>query len=639
MSSAVAPTSAGKAIMTPPKSAELGRVRSRRPLRTAVVAMTILAAMAFGVWSVVNVTRKSRAVAETARFTVAPRDFNVVLKEKGELKAAKSTDIICEIEGRTRIISLIPEGTQVKEGDLLIVLASDQIEDKIRQEELKETNLLTTFEAARTELEIQRDKNLSDIRKAELEIELARLALERYEKGDWEQQLKDANIAIEQAKIALQRRQEDFEASKKLREKNYITLTEYEEDSFNYQKAVWDLEKAEKALEVLNTYTHTVELRKRQADLDEAEKEADRVRKNAAAEEIKKLRAVEGAEKELAITRDQLAKLRSQKEKCRITAPTKGFVVYYGGGGGGGAFRMMSGDSQIREGAEVFERQILMQLPDTSSMLAVVRIHEAKTDKLRVGQHVVVEVEGVPGKQFPGTVTKIAAIADTQNRWLNPDLKEYETEITLDPTDVPLKPGVTAHAEVFVEAVEDKLAIPVQSVFSKGGRRFVFREAGREVVPAEVRLGSVGMEWVEVTSGLSAGERILLAATEDHKRLLPEGGPGERGPDMMRAGRPMRNAARPEGGEMNPAGGNGTQPVRIQSGGGMPPGVQMRPVAGDGQVPSSTQVPRPEGERGKGRDAGSTTDPAARQGRQEPDQKKESSTPPSSNPTAGSSGR
>ena len=31
-----------------------------------------------------------------------------------------------------------------------------------------------------------------------------------------------------------------------------------------------------------------------------------------------------------------------------------------------------------------------------------------------------------------GSVTKIAAVADTQNRWLNPDLKEYETEITLD---------------------------------------------------------------------------------------------------------------------------------------------------------------------------------------------------------------
>jgi HlyD family secretion protein len=638
MSSAVAPSAAGKAVLSPPKPAELGRVRSRRPLRTAVVTITILTAMILGAWAVVNFTRKSRAVAETARFTVAPRDFNVVLKEKGELKAAKSTDIICEIEGRTRIISLIPEGTQVKEGDLLIVLASDQIEDKIRQEELKETNLLTTFEAARTELEIQRDKNLSDIRKAELEIELARLALERYEKGDWEQQLKDANIAIEQARIALQRRQEDFEASKKLREKNYITLTEYEEDSFNYQKAVWDLEKAEKSLEVLNTYTHTVELRKRQADLDEAEKEAERVRKNAAAEEIKKLRAVEGAEKELGITRDQLAKLRSQKEKCRITAPTKGFVVYFGGGGGG-AFRMMSGDSQIREGAEVFERQILMQLPDTSSMLAVVRIHEAKTDKLRVGQHVIVEVEGVPGKQFPGTVTKIAAIADTQNRWLNPDLKEYETEITLDPTDVPLKPGVTAHAEVFVEAVEDKLAVPVQSVFSKGGRRFVFKEAGREVVPAEVRLGSVGMEWVEVTSGLSGGERILLAATEDHKRLLPEGGPGERMPDMMRAGRPMRNAARPAGGEAVPSDAEGAKPVMIQSNGGIPPGVQVRPVAGDGQSPSSVQVARPEGERGNRNDGGSAKDPAARPVRENPDQKKEPSTPPQSSPPSGSSGR
>ena len=302
--------------------------------------------------------------------------------------------------------------------------------------------------------------------------------------------MKDHHIAIDQAKIALERRREDFDASKQLREKDFITETEYEEDDFNYKRAQWDLEKAEKALDVLEKYSHVSDLRLKESDLEEAIKEADRVRKTAIAEEAKKQRGAEGTEKELALVREQLAKLRGQKEKCRLTAPTQGFVVYYGGGGGGG--RWMSNDSQIREGAEVYERQILMQLPDTSEMAAVVRIHEAKTDKLKIGQNVLIDVEGVPGKRFPGRVAKIAVVADSQNRWLNPDLKEYETEIAMEKTDVLLKPGVTAHAEIYVESVEDRLAVPVHSVYSKGGKRYVFGVEGNKQLPLEVALGATG---------------------------------------------------------------------------------------------------------------------------------------------------
>ncbi|MEK6674304.1 MAG: hypothetical protein AABZ47_01460 [Planctomycetota bacterium] len=339
--------------------------KSRRAWRW-VVGLVVLAGVAFGVgpWVAPTWFSPVNAAAQADRFTIIPRDFAVVLKEKGELKASKSTDIICEVEGRTRIISLIPEGTAVKEGDLLVTLASDQIEEKTRQEELKESNAITAYESARTELEIQRDRNESDNRKAQLQIELRKLELERYQLGDWERQLKDHHIAIDQAKIALERRREDFDASKQLREKDFITETEYEEDDFNYKRAQWDLEKAEKALDVLEKYSHVSDLRLKESDLEEAIKEADRVRKTAIAEEAKKQRGAEGTEKELALVREQLAKLRGQKEKCRLTAPTQGFVVYYGGGGGGG--RWMSNDSQIREGAEVYERQILMQLPDTS---------------------------------------------------------------------------------------------------------------------------------------------------------------------------------------------------------------------------------------------------------------------------------
>ncbi len=536
-------------------------VQTRGIPRGLLLVVPLFLVIAAAVWATSSWLRTSNELGSIDQFTVTPRSFNVVLTEKGELKAAKQTEIVCAVEGRSTIISLIPEGTAVKEGDLLVELASDAIEDRIQLEELKETNAITAYEAAVTELEIQRDKNESDIRKASLNIELRQLALDKYEKGDWVERSTDAGIAIEQAQINLERRKEDFEAAKALKKRGFITTTEFAEEKFAFTRAEWDLEKAVRAKDVLETYTHVADLRQRQSDLEEARKEYDRVIKNANAEEVKRIRAVEGKKKELDLTQAQLAKLRRQKKGCRITAPTQGFVVYYAGGGGR---HFMSSDNQIREGATVHERQVLMTLPDTSKMLLLVRIHESKTDKLRLGQAVNIRVEGLPGVELTGSVTKIAVVADTQNRWLNPDLKEYETEITLDTNDFPLKPGATAHAQILVETVTDAISVPVQTVYSKGTGRYVFASEKGAVSALPVRLGAIGTEWVEITDGLSGGERILLAYSDEQKRLVPDIA------DPKASGRPNHrarpNSGRPDYASPRPSAGQTGRPANASHG-------------------------------------------------------------------------
>ncbi len=506
-------TPAGRATRTlAPRLPRPPRRWARVSVPTVVTVCLIL--LLGGGWSLTTLTGRDTSIQEDNVFVVSPRSFLVELKEKGELKAARSVDIKSAVEGQSTIISVIAEGTAVKKGDLLVELASDQLADRITQEELKEATALTAFEAAKTDLEIQKDRNASDIRKADLDVELKALALEKYEKGDWKEQKRDAQIRIEEAELSLERAAKDYEAAGKLLEKGFYTQIEFEQDELAHAKAEWELEKAKLAKSVLENYTRKAESRQRESDRDEAYKERERIIKNAESEARRKARNLEGKEKELEITRTRLAKLKEQYEKCRITAPAPGFVVYYS--------RPWDTSSRVKEGATVHERQMLMLLPDTSKMLATVRIHEAKTDKIKLGQAAIIEVEGIPEKQFSGKVTKIAVVADTQNRWLNPDLKEYETEITLDPTEVPLKPGVTAHCRILVDEVVDTLAVPVQAVYSKAGRTYVFKSAGSTVQPVEVEIGSVAAEWAQVTQGITQGETVLLAFESDQVRLIPD---------------------------------------------------------------------------------------------------------------------
>ncbi len=449
-------------------------------------------------------------------FVVERRDFPVTLLQKGELKAAQSVDIRCEVEGRSTIIWLIPEGTEVKKGDLLVQLASDEIDERIETEEITVTKYRSDAETAVKQYEIQVDENASDIRKAERALEDARIELEKYLKGDWEQQQTDASIALEQAKKELAQAENRFNDSKDLFAKGFITEWEYEADEFALFKAHKALEKAELAQLVLHKYTHHQDLTSREAAVEEARKELERVRKSAEAKAAQKASDKEARQRELEVAEKRLAKYRALKEKTRICAPAPGLVVYYAE-----QHRWGDGD-QVKEGAEVRERQTLISLPDTSLMKVEVRIHESVANKIKAGMPASVEIEGIYDRVFTGKVTRISTLADSENRWLNPDLKEYTTEITLDPTEIQLKPGVTARARIHVEVVNDALAVPVQAVFAKAGRHYVFREEWGRTVPVPVEVGSASEEFVDVLAGLQVGDRITLAPSDDAKREIPD---------------------------------------------------------------------------------------------------------------------
>ena len=151
------------------------RAKAKRQFVPLVGGAALLAVITGVIWVATSLGGGTGPGGGVDKFTVAPQSFKVLLKEKGELKAAKSTDVKCEVEGKSTIISLIDEGTPVKEGDLLVELASNEIDDRIQKEELTESNAVTAFEAAKAELDIQRDQNASNIRKGILQIELKQL--------------------------------------------------------------------------------------------------------------------------------------------------------------------------------------------------------------------------------------------------------------------------------------------------------------------------------------------------------------------------------------------------------------------------------------------------------------------------------
>lgn len=508
-----------------------------------------------------------QAAPDAASFKVVPRTFPILLNEKGELDALKSVDIKCEVEGRATIIWLIPEGSEVKEGDLLVRMASNEIEEKVRAEEIKAQSALASKEAAEKELLIAIDQHASDIRKAELAVRNAELELQKFEQGDRPQTLLDKQLALDLAKRQLALSESTLEDSRELLEQKFLSKRDFQRDEMAFEEAKVKVKLAEIDLKTYETYTSVKELTTLTSNLDEARKDLERTRAKSEAERAKLEANAKARAAEYNLTAERLAKLRDQQAKTEIRAPAPGLVVYDTGQG-------RWDRRQITEGAEVYERQTIIKLPDTSRMKVKLRIHEAKTNKIAIGQDATVEVEGVPGQVFRGKVSKVAPLADSQDSWLNPNLKEYDTEVTLDPTSYPLKPGVTARVEIRVKEVQHALAIPVQAVFARQGRQYAF--VGRRpasAVPTIVELGDASDQFVQVLSGLKEGDVVLLAADDDMLSRLPNAPVGEEeqpAPGVTaEAGQPQQ-PPRPAG--PRPGAGQGRRGGAGPGGGGSPGG-------------------------------------------------------------------
>src|SRR6187401_1452289 len=70
---------------------------------------------------------------QTQFFKVKRGDMLMSVVEGGALKAVKESIIRSEFEGISRIISIVPEGSYVKAGQVLVELDSSELKDRVNQ--------------------------------------------------------------------------------------------------------------------------------------------------------------------------------------------------------------------------------------------------------------------------------------------------------------------------------------------------------------------------------------------------------------------------------------------------------------------------------------------------------------------------
>ncbi len=449
-------------------------------------------------------------------YEVVPMDLEIKVTKDGEIHAINNIDILCEVEGTSTITTIVKEGTSVKKGDVLLTLDSTEIRQKLEDTALQLQKAEADLANAVEMLEIQKDSNATDLEGAMVAVSIAQLELKQYEEGTYPQQLLNAQTEVKMARITLENRLEDLEQSKKLYAKNFVTAADVKKAELDVTNARNALAKAETALKVLTEYTHEIELTSKRNAVVQAERRLQRTKRSNASNLSWRSADVNSKERNLNVLKRRYERLQEQLAACEVKAPSDGMVVY-------GSSTDRHAQTQIQEGAQVRERQLLIRLPDTSAMKAVVRIHESLVSYLQEGQKAMVSIVG-QSEPVPARVMKISVLADNSQRWWNPDLREYPVDIALEVTPDRLKPGIGATVEIFVERLSNVLAVPLDAVYTVGEERFAFVQQGEEIHPVRVQVGKNNATHVQIVSGLEEGMRVLRLQAGQGRVLLEKAG-------------------------------------------------------------------------------------------------------------------
>lgn len=458
-----------------------------------------------------------------AVFTAQKGPLTISVLESGTIKAKDQVIIKNEVEGRTSIIYLIDEGTRVLKGDLLVELDASSLLDTRIDQEISVQNAEAAYINSKENLAVVKNQAESDKDAAQLTLDFAREDLKKYREGEYPNQLKDAEAKIKLAEEELERAQDTFEWSKKLWEEKYISENEQQADELAVTRRQLDLDLAIGNRDLLRDYTYPRQIKQLESDIRQAEMALERTLRKANADVVQAEAELKAKEAEYNRQKDKLAKLEDQLKKTKLYAPADGLVIYATSARRGG-FR--GSQEPLDEGQEVLERQELIYLPIGSSSIAEINVHESSLKKVHAGLPAIVTVDALPGKQFLGKVEFIAPLPDAQSMWMNPDLKVYNTQITLEGEDPSLRTGMSCKAEIIVEQYKDTLFVPVQSVLRVNGEPTVYVVKGSSTESRKVQTGLDNNRMIQIVEGLQEGDRVLLtpplkeAETKNDSSLL-----------------------------------------------------------------------------------------------------------------------
>lgn len=194
-------------------------------------------------------------------------------------------------------------------------------------------------------------------------------------------------------------------------------------------------------------------------------------------------------------------RVQDMEAYTRVTAPFSGVVTW----------RYADTGALIQAGTSSATQSLpLVKLAQSDLLRLRLPVPEDAVPFIHDGAKVQVNVDAVH-RSFTGTVARF-----TRNVSL--DTRTMETEVDVPNQNLSLTPGMYANTTLQLEHRDNVLTIPLGAVIQDGGQTTVLAlDSHDRVHRVPVKLGLQGSNLVQIVSGLSEGEKVILGGQSKYQ--------------------------------------------------------------------------------------------------------------------------
>lgn len=197
---------------------------------------------------------------------------------------------------------------------------------------------------------------------------------------------------------------------------------------------------------------------------------------------------------------------RANLENTRIRAPFSGTILRKDAEVGEVVAPVATG-SGLTRGAVV-------TMADFETLEVEVDVNESYISRIHHGQPATITLDAYPDIDFPARVRQIVPTADRQRATVLVKVSFVERDEHILPEMAATVEFLEAEGAAPGESPPARLFVPAAAVQDEAGRQVVWIVRGDRVERRQVEAGPVTGERREIRSGLSGGERVVIAGAE-----------------------------------------------------------------------------------------------------------------------------
>jgi HlyD family secretion protein len=447
----------------------------------------------------------------------------------GNIQALADVQLSARAAGRVLAVNF-REGQVVRAGQVVVQQDTTDLQANVRQAraniaqaEANVSSNIAKVSQARTNYTLQVQTAKQAVAQAKAQVANAKQNYLKIKRGSRPQQVLQGQSQVALAKANLDNAQTILTRNQSLFAQGAIAKSDLDTAQTNYTVQVETYKNAQQSLSLTREGSQTEDIGAAQAQLQQqqaglntaiANQQQVQVRQQdilAAQDAVRQAKAaVQQQEATLAFNQQQVA-------NAYIKSPIDGIVAA----------------REVEPGQVASPGTNLMRVVGLGSVYYEPTISETDFASTHVGNSVTVQVDALPGKSYQGKISSVYPAASATNR-------VFSLRVTVANPNNELRPGMFARGSIITRIARNVPVVPATALVPLASQQgFQANESSDEPIaagtqtaaqqvvvvgpnntaqPRPVKIGIQNQQQAQITSGLQAGEKIVIVGQQGLKR-------------------------------------------------------------------------------------------------------------------------